>query len=1188
MREVGQLFQLAGRNRAAKLALAASLFSYGWAGMGQGIAAAEGMTESYSFERMAPEKAHYFKSITDVAADRSGNVFVTEWNKQEISIFNAEGEKLGELGSMDGADFSPRKLIVSEAGFVYVTDGNAVFKLEVGADYDFTIVEEWNGVEQFGYIASIAVDEATGRVYAADESLNQIWLLEEGDSDFESWTAYATTEEASISFNRLSSISVDASGHLYVAEDGNRILKLSGEGLLLDQWDGDGDEEQASFDTVFIDDIGDIEPDGEGNLYVTDRGNNQIVRFNSEWKAVVVGEEGRRNGQFNSPEAITIANDGSVYVADKYNYRVQKFDSSLGHMDTWGNLGGEAGQFFIPEDIAVDTVGNVFVADQGNNRVQQFNNELSYMQEKGGDSDFLPIGLTVNAAGQIYMTSYGSLIKYDPADESIAVLSNRLGEPRDLAMDREGNVYVANTGGHTVEIFNSAGENVASFAGEPDYSGGFFYFRPQSIAVDSERDIVYVTDSFRVQTFTRTGEPLQVEWAGLGEDDIGYLSDIALDVMGNVYLADSVNNRIRKYAPNGELLESWGETGNQDGAFDGLRGIAVDRFGNVLTTESNNNRLQKFEFLQNQLAGIALSAGTLNEAFEGSRSTYTANVENKVSSISVTPSARQAGARIEVNGELVESGADSAAFALTAGETEAIEIKVTAMDGQVRSYELSVLRAATGDGGTGGDGGDGGDGGTGGDGGDDGDGGDGGDGGTGGDGGDDGDGGDGGTGGDSGTGGDGGSGGTGGTGGVSPNPGSGLLDQTIGGQAGQVILQNAAVHQTAAGVAEIMINSSGVDALLALKPLPTLVTIGVLPGSVEQVNLKLPAAITQLSTQNPEAELELRTSFGTLKLPLLELAKQVDPLTDSIRITIHAFNGASSETKETERVMQLNSAESVGSPLLGLKLEALSADGTVRPLEYQAGYAKLIIELRAGDAEQDLAAVSFMGGMSGSVYGVPASYGEGKAELKLKNGGNYTVWRHVTSFKDGKDAAYAIKAIQALSNKFIVQGMNDRSFLPFGEVTRAQYITMVLRAVGVKLAPVQAAAFIDVKEGQWYADAVMTGYRLGLVNGYEDGSFRPSGVINRQEMVTILFNALKYAGHIEAIPAEEADKWLEGFSDEGEISPWARQAAAYAVKHEWMQGTGEGRLSPAAEANRAQGAVLIYNMMQGLGLISSE
>jgi YVTN family beta-propeller protein len=277
-----------------------------------------------------------------------------------------------------------------------------------------------------------------------------------------------------------------------------------------------------------------IAADDSGNVYIADRGNNRILKFN-------------RAGHFlttwGTPSPFDVHVDAAfnVYVVDANNH-VQKFANDGTFITQWGSTGAGAGQFNLPLGVTTDTLGNVYVADQGNNRVQKFTSGGGFITQWSvptpsgiavGDSDYVYVTDVVGNRVYRFLDSGGSSLSWGGAGAG----NGQFNAPAGIAADRDGNVWVVDRSNNRIQRFDKNG-NFLLTTGTSGFGGGHFFNVPRDIAISRHGD-VYVVESGnqRFQWFT-IGGPIA------GENTFKY--EVRLDEDGNqdLALADSVQLRI--------------------------------------------------------------------------------------------------------------------------------------------------------------------------------------------------------------------------------------------------------------------------------------------------------------------------------------------------------------------------------------------------------------------------------------------------------------------------------------------------------------------------------------------------------------------------------------------------------------------------------------------------------------------
>ncbi len=309
------------------------------------------------------------------------------------------------------------------------------------------------------------------------------------------------------------SLALDAAGALYIS-DVRRIRTLRDDVLRTFAGDGEyyfsGDGNHAA--KALLNRPAGVAADPDGGLWIADEGNNRIRRVSPEGYISTAFGDGRTS-TLNSPAAVAVDASGALWVAEYLGNRVLRFVNGKAEA-----LGG----FQFPSGVAFDSAGNTWVADSGNGRVVSARDGLFVAGLAG------PRGIAFDRAGRLYIadTFHHRVLKVtsDGLIETIAgtgvegasqgggrAVETRLSFPRAVAVDGASNVYIADTGNNCIRV---------------------------------------VTADGLIQTVAGNGAP---GFAGDGGPAVSaqlqFPAGLAIDASGNLYVADLLNNRIRKLTP---------------------------------------------------------------------------------------------------------------------------------------------------------------------------------------------------------------------------------------------------------------------------------------------------------------------------------------------------------------------------------------------------------------------------------------------------------------------------------------------------------------------------------------------------------------------------------------------------------------------------------------------------------------
>jgi predicted membrane-bound mannosyltransferase/DNA-binding beta-propeller fold protein YncE len=266
----------------------------------------------------------------------------------------------------------------------------------------------------------------------------------------------------------------------------------------------------------------------DGTLYVADTGNHRVQHLSADgtvlntWGSFASLDQGEApGGTFNEPWGIAVAPDGTVYVADTWNHRIQHFSADGRFIGMWGTFGQAETQsaFWGPRDVAVDSTGRVYVADTGNKRIAVF--------DKAG-----------NPLGEIGEPGGGPL-------------EGQLDEPVGIALGADGLVYIADTWNSRVQIFSEGDPNVWQALRSWSLDAWLTNSLENKPYLDiSQNGDVCASDpdGFRMLCFDATGAFL-AGWGTPGSDltQFGLPVGVAFDSACGLWVADTGNNRLMHF-----------------------------------------------------------------------------------------------------------------------------------------------------------------------------------------------------------------------------------------------------------------------------------------------------------------------------------------------------------------------------------------------------------------------------------------------------------------------------------------------------------------------------------------------------------------------------------------------------------------------------------------------------------------
>jgi sugar lactone lactonase YvrE len=527
-------------------------------------------------------------------------VYVAESGGHSVKAFDFAGNYVKEIagfGNADGQVYAPRGLAMDSQGMLYVADaGNSRIQVfDTSSDIYFGKLGFYgSGNGQFNAPSGIAID-STFNLYVADANNHRIQRFAPDDSNspsswsFSGWlgskdpnietpgwltTGFGQASTREGEFYRPFGVAVTENSELLVSDTynnrvqvfdlntGSFINKIGAAGITGGQYNQPADLYCLNGDVVIADSsnsrlqrstvagayIEQLRPDTSllttqpvriaidsknRKVFVLDREDGSITVLNLEGEVIqVIGSSGAGKNQFYLPEGLAVDNRGYLFVADTGNARIQMVAPDGTFVKNWGVYGSGDGQFFKPSSVALDSSDNyLFIADREKNRIQKFDTDGNFISGWGvlGASD------------------------------------DGFNYPAGLAINEDGYCYVADRDNDRIKKYDING-NFIGWWGSYDAGSLAFWLDPGS---------------------NRTGALSDANGA------FDTPTDVALDAQGNVYVTETGNFRIQRFAAEQQYKDA---AGFQTEIYIGenLAALAVDDWGRVYAVSADSNKILRF------------------------------------------------------------------------------------------------------------------------------------------------------------------------------------------------------------------------------------------------------------------------------------------------------------------------------------------------------------------------------------------------------------------------------------------------------------------------------------------------------------------------------------------------------------------------------------------------------------------
>ncbi|MGG4217830.1 S-layer homology domain-containing protein [Paenibacillus jamilae] len=386
-------------------------------------------------------------------------------------------------------------------------------------------------------------------------------------------------------------------------------------------------------------------------------------------------------------------------------------------------------------------------------------------------------------------------------------------------------------------------------------------------------------------------------------------------------------------------------------------------------------------------------------------------------------------------------------------------------------------------------------------------------------------------------------------------------------------------------VIRISVDPEKIEQKLASEGRSTVVTIPVV--SHEDVIIGQINGETLKKMNDLEAILKLQTESATYTIPTkqIQVASILKQLEEDVQLEDIVIQLIIAKPVDSMLNTINNAAANEGFTLV-TQPRSFSISGTYRDQTVEIPRFNAYVERAItipGDVDPNQITTGIAVEADGTTRHVPTKVvqqdGQYYATINSLTNSTYAVIWNPVEFKD-VEGHWAKDAINDMGSRMVINGVNKEEFNPNADITRSEFAAIIVRGLGLKPEEGQNS-FADVGSEDWYNAYVQTAYSNGLIQGFEDGKFRPNDHITREQAMVIMAKAMNITG----LQADTSSSSLNNFKDRSLVSGWAEQNVVQCMGAGLVSGRTSTEIAPKANVSRAEVAKLVQALLSKSNLI---